>query len=278
MTKSPFSPFFLETGQGRRFAVYHPAQTEKPSAALIYVAPFAEEMNCSRRVVAAQARKLAQAGFAVLQMDLFGCGDSEGEFADATVPIWLEDLNFAFAWLDSQVRCDIWWWGLRSGALLAMACAKALAQPANFFFWQPVLSGELLVRDFLRMKIIADQLAGRTSRVNDYQVMLSSGRSVEAGGYVLSAVLAGGLQGLNLGACDALQRVRLIELGVPQETDDLSPGIVRALENWHLNCTDWRVKGLPMPPFWSRVGRDCADPLHDVMIKWLREVYSDGSP
>jgi len=41
-------------------------------------------MNKSRRMVALQARALAGRGFAVLQMDALGCGDSAGDMQDAT--------------------------------------------------------------------------------------------------------------------------------------------------------------------------------------------------
>lgn len=42
---------------------------------IVYIHPFAEEMNKSRRMAALQARALTLAGFAVLQLDLIGCGD-----------------------------------------------------------------------------------------------------------------------------------------------------------------------------------------------------------
>ncbi|MBK8384562.1 MAG: hypothetical protein IPL11_02315 [Candidatus Accumulibacter sp.] len=40
--------------------------------------------NKSWRIVPLQARALATAGYAVLQIDLMGCGDSSGDFGDAT--------------------------------------------------------------------------------------------------------------------------------------------------------------------------------------------------
>jgi alpha/beta superfamily hydrolase len=42
----------------------------------------AEELNKSRHVAAAQARAFAAAGYSVLQIDLYGCGDSSGDFGE----------------------------------------------------------------------------------------------------------------------------------------------------------------------------------------------------
>ena len=49
-------------------------------------------MNKSRRMAALQARAFAEMGFGVLQIDLFGCGDSSGDFSDARWDIWKQDL------------------------------------------------------------------------------------------------------------------------------------------------------------------------------------------
>jgi exosortase A-associated hydrolase 2 len=59
---------------------------------VLYVHPFAEEMNRARRMAALQARALAALGYGVLQIDLYGCGDSSGDFGDARWDLWKDDL------------------------------------------------------------------------------------------------------------------------------------------------------------------------------------------
>jgi hypothetical protein len=92
---TPFEPFFLPAGSGERFCIYH-APAGEPRGTFIYLHPFAEEMNKSRRTAALQSRMFAASGFAVLQIDLFGCGDSSGEFNEARWEIWKEDAALAF--------------------------------------------------------------------------------------------------------------------------------------------------------------------------------------
>ncbi len=136
---SPLAPdaFFLRVAHGQRFCLYHaPAAstTHKVKSALIYLHPFAEEMNKSRRVAAMQARLLAQHGYAVLQIDLHGCGDSSGDFGDATWQSWVQDVLEAHAWLRERCDAPLWLWGLRAGCLLATDAAKQLNSPTNFLF------------------------------------------------------------------------------------------------------------------------------------------------
>ena len=69
-------PFSLDVSGRSRFCLYHPPRRVDAVArgAIVYIHPFAEEMNFSRRMVALQARMLAAQGYAVLQIDLSGCG------------------------------------------------------------------------------------------------------------------------------------------------------------------------------------------------------------
>ena len=147
---APAEPFFLQADCGRRFCLYHAPQAEKECrGAFIYVHPFGEEMNKSRRMAALQARAFAAMGFGVLQIDLFGCGDSSGDFSDARWDIWKQDIAGARAWLAERVSAPISLWGLRLGALLALDFARGTStkiapdssmatRPQRRFFFDPV--------------------------------------------------------------------------------------------------------------------------------------------
>src|SRR5690606_27532247 len=89
--------FHLDTGRGKRFALLTSPAASAPIGGLLFLHPFAEEMNKSRRMVALAARAFASAGWAVLQVDLAGCGDSEGDFADADWQTWLDDVSHAWS-------------------------------------------------------------------------------------------------------------------------------------------------------------------------------------
>src|SRR5215472_6075674 len=118
--------FFLPAAVGQRFCIYHAASGPLARGSLLYIHPFAEEMNKSRRMVALQARSFSNAGYAVLQIDLMGCGDSSGDFADATWESWVQDVTLACEWLRHRSSSPLWIWGLRSGCLIAVEAARRL--------------------------------------------------------------------------------------------------------------------------------------------------------
>ena len=111
-------PFFLSGEQGALFCIHlYPTDTA-PKGGILYLHPFAEEMHKSRRMAALQARRFAAEGYAVLQVDLTGCGDSSGDFGDATWEAWHDDARRAHTWLLAKAPGPIILWGLRTGASL----------------------------------------------------------------------------------------------------------------------------------------------------------------
>src|SRR5205085_12253427 len=134
--------FYLPADPGTRFALFYPARKNPVKGGILYVHPFAEEMNKSRRMAALQARAFSDAGYAVLQIDLYGCGDSSGDFGDARWEIWKQDLAAGAAWLSERLERPVVLWGLRLGALLALDYARTAPHPAAaMILWQPVLNG-----------------------------------------------------------------------------------------------------------------------------------------
>ncbi|MBS0507966.1 MAG: hydrolase 2, exosortase A system-associated, partial [Proteobacteria bacterium] len=188
--------FFLPAERGQRFCLYHPAQGGSPRGRVLYLHPFAEELNSTRRMVARQARALAQAGYGVLQMDLLGCGDSSGDFADATWEAWLNDARLAQRWLVEHGGGPLWLWGMRAGALLAVQLAHELQtqqQPCDLLLWQPVASGQQMLQQFLRLHAAGQWLgSGQSAEASPAQA-LAQGLAVHIAGYTLSPALAQGL-------------------------------------------------------------------------------------
>src|SRR3546814_18352731 len=119
-------------------------------------------MNRSRRMAALQARALAALGIDVLLLDLFGTGDSAGDFRDARWEIWREDAMAAVAWLGARCGGRVGLWGLRLGTLLAAEVAAEMQAP-RLLLWQPVLSGERHLTQFLRLRVAAG-LGKRSAR------------------------------------------------------------------------------------------------------------------
>ena len=194
MRESP-AAFFLRASPGQRFCVYSRPRVEAARAAVVFVHGWADEMNKSRRMVAQQARLLAQAGHAVLQVDLHGCGDSSGDFADASWTGWIDDVVLATQWLLQRHPGPLWLWGMRAGCLLAAAAASRLPVRCNFLFWQPATSGKTLLHQFLRLRAAADmQQSGGKGIVEALRQRLHEGNHIDIAGYTLPPALGLGLE------------------------------------------------------------------------------------
>jgi exosortase A-associated hydrolase 2 len=261
----PSEAFFLPARGGRtgdsdqRHCLFHPSQTAKTRGLLVYIHPFAEEMNKSRRMAALQARALAQAGYAVLQIDLLGCGDSAGDFGDATWQSWVDDVADACQWLRERSHtpgdapAPLWLWGLRAGCLLAVDAARQMPEPCNFLFWQPPAAGKPLLQQFLRLKLAGDLLGGQSKGVMEsLRQQLAEGVPVEIAGYMTAPALAAGLEQATLLPPPATpgQRVEWFELST-REDASLSPVSAKAVAQWNeagYSVTSHMAQG---PAFWQ---------------------------
>ncbi|WP_394788757.1 hydrolase 2, exosortase A system-associated [Rhodoferax sp.] len=243
--------FFLPVGSGQRFAMFHPAQGAVTRGMVVYVHPFAEEMNKSRRMAALQARAMANAGYTVLQLDLLGCGDSSGDFGDASWQDWINDVVFAYQWLRRQGDAPLWLWGLRAGCLLAAQAALQLEEACNFLFWAPTPAGKPLVQQFLRLKAAADLASGNAKAImDDLRQQLALGATVEIAGYVVAADLASGMEQATLTPPALAGRLEWLDIST-QADASLSPATVKPLQAWQNTGFAVRSQMVTGPAFWQ---------------------------
>jgi exosortase A-associated hydrolase 2 len=242
-------PFFFDADPGTRFSLYHaPAPQLVPRGAILYIHPFAEELNRTRRMAALQARSFAAMGFAVLQIDLFGCGDSCGDFNAARWEIWKRDLATARAWLAERSAGPQYLWGLRLGGLLALDFAAGTSVD-GIILWQPYLHGRTCINQFLRLALGADPDGPRTTAV--LRANMAARGTLEVDGYELTAPLAHAID-----ACDAAALVlpacpvHWFSLAGPAPSR-LAASAARLAEHWAPAGTTVHFHPLDGVSFWN---------------------------
>jgi exosortase A-associated hydrolase 2 len=194
-------PFFFDATPGTRFSLYHPPSPHvEPRGAILYIHPFADEMNKTRRMAALQARAFAAMGFAVLQIDLFGCGDSCGDFNAGRWEIWKGDLALAADWLAERTSgLPLHLWGVRLGGLLALDFASR-TRADSLILWQPFMSGRRCINEFLRLRLAsqpeASPGAGPRS-TSALRALLAVHGAIEVAGYEVAIPLV-----KEIDACD----------------------------------------------------------------------------
>ena len=244
--------FFLAGQRGLRFCRYHPTSREKSLGSIIYLHPFAEEMNKSRRMAALQSRAMADAGFDVLQIDLLGCGDSAGDFSAATWLDWQNDVLDAYRWLRTQSLAPLTLWGLRAGCLLAASAANSLPEKTNLIFWQPVISGKQHWQQFMRLKMAGELVSGQGKGVSEQiRQQLAAGQEVEIAGYAVSPMLAEGVERSELHPPTGLTgRVSWFELSTRDEAT-LAPISQKRIEQWRAAGFNVDAKVVCGTAFWQ---------------------------
>ena len=252
-SRAPFEAFFLPVGGAERFCVFHPARGV-PLGSVLYLHPFAEEMNKSRRMAALQARAFAARGYSVLQIDLFGCGESSGDFGEARWTLWKDDVRAARRWLRSRAEGPVHLWGLRLGALLAADCAQERdASFASLVMWQPVSSGVQFMTQFLRLRLSSEMLSGAAVGAGTEQLrsQLADGRALEIAGYELAPELVSAIERLDLAA--------LAPRNIPSHWFEVnaegrpSPALRRASQAWSAAGAEVELRAVHGEPFWSSV-------------------------
>lgn len=257
---------------GRRFAIHHVPRSGPVLALAIYVHPFAEEMNKSRRMAALHSAALTEAGWAVLQLDLLGCGDSDGDFGQASWEAWVDDVVQASQWLRRRhglEHAPLCLWGLRSGCLLAAQAARRLDGAVTFLFWQPVVNGQALLQQFLRLKLAGDLIGGTGKQaMESARQALADGQNVEIAGYSVAPSLAQGLAQArleappNAGAVEWFDLTPRVDLPPPAAADSVAA-------RWLAAGHEVRRHHVVGPSFWQTSEIEVCQDLIDKSVAAL---------
>ena len=261
--------FFLPTARGARYALFHAPVSAAHGTPLLYLHPWDEEMNATRRLVAQQARALAAQGYPVLQIDLRGCGDSEGRFEEASWEDWVADAQCGWDWRQQRTGEPPGLWAMRAGDLVASALMQRGEAPPLVLLWQPVVSGQQALQQFLRLGM-ASQWLGAGSPSAPAASLLAQGQAVEIAGYTLTPAMAKALASARLVPPRAANGARLIWMELsPRPDAAASPAVMQQQAAWQ--AAGWQVSAqvLPCPAFWRTVGLEEAPELLRATLEFL---------
>lgn len=266
--------FFIDGRAGQRFCVLT-RPVGMPRGGVLFVHPFAEELNKSRRMVSLAAQAFAASGWMVLQIDLHGCGDSAGDFGDACWQGWVDDVALGWSWLRAHCEGPRVLWSLRAGSLLAADWlhGPALEQPA-LLMWQPVSDGRQHLTQFLRLKAAGEMLADADARqaMSLLRESLQRGDGVEVAGYGLSAALAAGLDAASLRLPPGYSApVALLEVD-SRPQPELSPALARLTERLTKAGNLVRSEAVSGAAFWQTQEIETAPAMIEASLRMLERV------
>lgn len=244
-------PLFIAGSAGSLFALHYPAPV-RTGRALLVLPPFAEELNKSRRMLSLAARALQGRGHDVLVVDLYGTGDSAGEFVEASLTRWHDDLDVAVSWLAGHGAQQLDLLAVRGGALLLPGVAPPGGMTrGEVVLWQPVHSGRLLVRQFLRLRL-AEEMTGREPQGPDPRSLLQGDGHVEVAGYEITRGMVAELEAIaeSLSAAQGWRAWHWLEVVAPGSTA-LGPASQRAIEALRRGGAQVTATVSVGEPFWA---------------------------
>ena len=245
-------PFFLGARSGRIFCIRYRPQVEPARGPVVmFVPPFGEEMNKSRRILHLQAKDLGSKGIVSWLPDLYGTGDSEGEFREATWEKWLQDVEDVLAEIVAQENREVWFIATRLGCALAQHFLdRSGMQISGVILWQPVISGKKYISQLLRIRLIQEKQSGAANaNTAVIRERLRSDKILEIGGYELNHNLFAKIEQIDMvkRSWSGVRDVFVVEVS----SDPDSPPALdsnRAMKNWTsqgYNVHSMKVQGAP---------------------------------
>ena len=192
----------IETPRGCLLGVLRepPEPTGRPG--MVVCNPFAEERKSSAFVMARLALAATDAGFPSLRFDYWGCGDSEGDFVDATVDTRLADIADAAAFLRERAGVqDVILLGLRLGGTLAARAAEGMAGCTGLALIEPITDGAAYLGGEMRRKLMRQMMTsgkGGGSRDEMMKELERDDAVLDADGFALRGSTYKGLCALGI--------------------------------------------------------------------------------
>lgn len=140
-------PMFLGEGPKQLFGCYHaPHGTVPRGFGIVMCYPVEMEYVYAHRSFRQLARRLSSAGFAVMRFDYLGCGDSAGEFAEANIEVWTDNISVAVEELRARTGLhEVCIVGMGLGGFLALKYAMERGGVRRAVLWDPVADGRRYV-------------------------------------------------------------------------------------------------------------------------------------
>lgn len=230
--------------------------------------PFAEEKKSAHRTLVNLARQLCGKGHAVVLFDLYGCGDSGGDFGSARLERWLEDIDAAVQGLRERAGVErTGFIGLRLGVFLGLLYRHLREKEGKgrgpSVWIAPLLEPAVYLRRSLRRNLIRELITDGAARSDRRppEEELKGRACADLGGYRLTPALYADLTGtdrkeilLNEAKGDTFVPVH--RSGAPPKK---APGQTEGYP-------DIRMRPVRMEPFWDRVdGSDDTELLRTVL-------------
>lgn len=195
--------FFFQHEGKRLFGIFHTPLNKdniQHKIGIVMCQPYLIEPLITQRLEVDMARSLAQRGIPVFRFHYRGCGDSEGDFKDATLSSQISDTLRAIEVFAEQACLDsIGLLGIRLGGMVALMATEMEKRIKYLVLCEPIIEPKSYFLELLRT-IRLSALANQQKTISTEQMIenLMSSGSVDVLGYPLYKEIFNETEPLNL--------------------------------------------------------------------------------
>ncbi len=133
-------PLQCGTATHTLLALYDPPDAGAYGSGIVLCNPWGQEHIRAYGTMRFLAKRLQKAGHHVLRFDYYGCGDSGGDFTDASVDGWCQDTIVAVEELKALAGVPtVTLLGARFGAVVASLVAAKRSDIDRLVLWDPII-------------------------------------------------------------------------------------------------------------------------------------------
>jgi exosortase A-associated hydrolase 2 len=195
-------------------------------------------------------------------LDLFGTGDSQGEFREGNWTVWQQDIEQQISVLRAAHDAPVILIGFRLGGLGVIDYLDRHQNTVDqAILIQPVLSGKQYVTQLLRQRMAAQITSGvEKETTSQLRERLDSGENLEIGGYEFGCQLLNDLDNLNVTEKQSVSNVHFSWLEyVASETSDLTLPSKKAIAQFEEQSNRVSVKPFVDHQVWQLHEREEAE-------------------
>jgi exosortase A-associated hydrolase 2 len=279
MSNAVYSPSFEAFKSGTLFTLKI-SPNNKTNKIILIIPPFAEEMNKSRRMMSTLLATAARDDITGYLFDLYGTGDSEGDFCDATWQRWLDNVfEMIVHCCKTQGVKSLSIVAIRSGALLLndlinRDSSRLTTYLKDIHYWCPVINSAQFVNQLFRVCLASNMLKKNAkSTIAELFQLLEEDGWIDIAGYRLNSELVRSIKEANEYVSDTNVEARFFfyELTKSGVRSPAFLNYIKRIEDEHVSVTSKSITGLP---FWNSQEISINNELIDETILNLHTIQS----
>jgi exosortase A-associated hydrolase 2 len=225
-------------------------------------------------MLALLGQRLASAGVLFVLPDLYGTGDSDGDFEESTWEQWTSNIRSVTEALADYgiARLDVL--ALRSGVFLIPGLdGSDFPSPEKVVMWSPVQRGAKMIDQILRSKVIKDSTSTDSASVATVRNEIRRAGDMEVAGYRMTNNLVASIDGLELSRLRLPRNSAVHWIDVsPVTTDRIPPSVEETKSAWQDRVKAVSYSRVIGPQFW--MGPEI-DLVPDLLTQTAEILISD---